>query len=123
MFIQGFRITEKGKEILPEVIKKTNDGIEISIARGFKKEILHTITNIDSIDFYTEDEIKNSVIGRAIIGGLLFGGLGAVIGGMSGINRTKLTYYMLIKYDNGQELLYQLVGKINIDKMKREWRS
>lgn len=34
-------------------------------------------------------EKDRSVIGRAVAGGLLFGGLGAVVGGMSGVGRKK----------------------------------
>lgn len=34
-------------------------------------------------------EKDRSVIGRAVAGGLLFGGIGAVVGGMSGVGRKK----------------------------------
>ena len=52
----------------------------------------------------TEKEIKEtskSTVGRALVGGVLLGPLGAIVGGMSGIgtNKTNETsYYMVINY-------------------------
>ena len=43
---------------------------------------------IEGIDVHTEEEFiekQKSVIGRAVVGGVLFGPLGTVVGGMSGI--------------------------------------
>ena len=55
--------------------------------------------------FVTSEEMvteKNkSVVGRAIVGGILTGGIGAIVGGMSGIGskkKVKTTYYFVINY-------------------------
>lgn len=43
---------------------------------------------------------NKSVVGRAIVGGLLLGPLGAVVGGMSGMNKNKLanTHFLVVNY-------------------------
>jgi len=46
-------------------------------------------------------QLDKSVIGRAVVGGVLFGPFGAIIGGMSGIgSKAKVTdnYYLVINY-------------------------
>jgi len=46
-------------------------------------------------------EIDKSVVGRAIVGGLLLGPLGAEIGGISGVGKkkkTKYSCYLIINY-------------------------
>lgn len=50
-----------------------------------------------------EYEQKRSVVGRAVAGGLLLGGIGAVIGGMSGLEKKKkkkkiYNEYIIINY-------------------------
>ncbi|MBY6860787.1 SHOCT domain-containing protein [Clostridium botulinum] len=51
---------------------------------------------------YCEEITKNkSTVGRAIVGGVLTGGLGAVVGGMSGIGtktKTKKLFVMYLEY-------------------------
>ena len=48
----------------------------------------------------TELEQSNSVIGRAIAGGLLFGDVGAVVGGMSGLKQKKVNrFFLVVSYD------------------------
>ena len=93
-------------------------------AKGLKKFRIDEFSreDVESINFYSEDEIKNKVISRAIIGGLLFAAIGAVVGGMSAINRTNSTYYMLIKLKDETEILYQLIGKVNVQRMIIEWK-
>ena len=116
--IQGRRITEEGRSNMLEVIEKTKEGVHTWRAKGFKKETINNFVDISKIEFYNEDEVKNSVIGRGIVGGLLLGGVGAIVGGMSGINRTKSTYYMVIHLKDETEILYELYGKYDIKKLK-----
>lgn len=53
-------------------------------------EFVLDVDDIESIDILTEEQAKNkSVIGRAIVGGVLFGGVGAVVGGLSGVGQKK----------------------------------
>lgn len=74
---------------IANVLKREN-GIEISIMYKFK-QYFTAIKNSDLIGISFENkeqifQLKNkSVIGRAIVGGLLLGPVGAVIGGMTGI--------------------------------------
>lgn len=59
---------------------------------------------IINISTATEDQImteSKSIIGRAIVGGLILGPLGAVIGGMSGVGskqKLKGKYYLIINF-------------------------
>lgn len=61
-------------------------------------------SQIKNVGFLTEKEIaqkSKSVLGRAAVGGLLLGGLGAVIGAVSGTgtkSETKNHIYLIINY-------------------------
>lgn len=79
---------------------------------SFKKEKMNDITlSFDKIigaDFITQEELaKASTIGRAVIGGILFGGVGAVVGAISanGNQKTKKKNFFAISYmaDSGEE--------------------
>lgn len=64
----------------------------VTCKQPFKKEpdFVLDVDDIESIDILTEEEAKNkSVKGRAIVGGVLFGGVGAVVGGLSGVGQKK----------------------------------
>lgn len=64
----------------------------VTCKQAFKKEpeFILDVDEIEAIDILTEEEAKNkSVIGRAIVGGVLFGGVGAVVGGLSGVGQKK----------------------------------
>ena len=80
---------------------------------GLKIKVCVPIESITSCEKYTEKELKEkSVIGRAVVGGLLFGGAGAVVGAVSGANpKEKTLYYMTLTYtDNNEEkaLLFRI---------------
>lgn len=79
------------------------------------------LQNIINISVVTDKEIiekSKSVLGRAAIGGLLIGPLGAIVGGISGTgNKTKnkYTYYMVINYKSEASndikvLSFEIVG-------------
>lgn len=56
-------------------------------------------SDILAFDILTEAELKNrSVVGRGVIGGLLFGPVGAVLGGLSGNNKQKIKATLAISY-------------------------
>lgn len=65
-----------------------------------------SLSQITNAEVKTESEVieqNKSVIGRGIVGGLLFGGLGAIIGGMSGtgtVKRYRNHRYFIINYRN-----------------------
>lgn len=70
-----------------------------SYAYGIKKTDLHKIAIEKQDDIVINREVKKekSVIGRAIAGGLLFGGVGAVIGGLSGLKNDNKIETTVIK--------------------------
>lgn len=57
-------------------------------------------SQIADISIIRKDEMiqkQKSVIGRALVGGMLFGGVGAVVGGMSGIgNKEKILQHLFL---------------------------
>lgn len=53
--------------------------------------------------------VDKSPIGRAVVGGLLFGGVGAIVGASSGQGKTKsidLNTYLIISYTSDEEEKY-----------------
>ena len=73
---------------------------------GLKNKVCVPLSNVISCEKYTETELKEkSVVGRAVVGGLLFGGAGAVVGAVSGANpKEKNVFYMALTYlDNSEE--------------------
>jgi len=89
------------------------------------------ITNVKVLEESKISEKQKSVLKRAIAGGILFGGVGAVIGGMSGIGtkQKELKVYLLsIDYLNKNGIEFnalfslkfrdRLDYKLNIDKLR-----
>lgn len=73
----------------------------IKICGRFFMEILNLHNSqIENITEISQNELKDkSTIGRAVLGGVLLGGLGAIIGGMSGIGTKNVKrYYLIINY-------------------------
>lgn len=63
---------------------------------------------ITNCEYVTEQDIQEkskSVLGRAAIGGLLLGPVGAVVGGMTGLNgqkqKSKIRSFIIINYTTG----------------------
>lgn len=69
-----------------------------------KPEVNLKYEQITGINVTSEKEIlekSKSVTGRAVVGGVLLGPLGAIVGGMSGIGdkkKEKTRYYLIINY-------------------------
>jgi len=81
---------------------------------------------IQSIEVITEEEIikkKKNMLGRAVVGGLLFGGVGAIIGGMSALNndedKIKHNYLIELKYDNDKYLYFVTKSKNKIKEIEK----
>lgn len=80
-----------------------------------KSEIDITIPYARLRGFRLEDETtlaqSGSTIGRAIVGGVLFGKTGAIVGSMSGKGNTKTKWYATLRYEDKsgeeQELLFE----------------
>lgn len=79
-------------------------GVRISDSGWVSKPVDVHRSQIIACELYTtsvDHNISKSVIGRAIVGGLLTGGIGAVVGGISGIGsktKTKVEDYLLLQY-------------------------
>ena len=80
-----------------------DDTIRIDVMSISNKERIASFTipheRIIDIDFITKtniEEKQKSVVGRAIVGGMLFGGAGAVVGGLSGQGIRADTTYTIV---------------------------
>ena len=86
--------------------------LEIS---GQKKDPTITLPYNRIVSFVVEDETSlvksGSGIGRALAGGLLFGGAGAVVGAMSGKGKTKTAWYGTLTYKTKEGDTAQIVLK------------
>lgn len=86
----------------------------ICINQGLTFYYIHNsqIINIQTASKSELAKINKSVIGRAVVGNLIFGPLGAIIGGMSGIG-TKDKYldnqYMIINYWDTKSMIAQTI--------------
>lgn len=70
---------------------------------------------ITAIAWITEKDVKDaSVIGNAIVGGILFGGLGAVVGAVAGTKKKSETY-LVINYATADGTVKAISMKSNGD--------
>lgn len=90
----------------------------INTTSGIIQNFSINLCQIMNIGIKTESEIieqNKNVIGRGIVGGLLFGGLGAIIGGISGTGTKKKRInhkYLIINYKNSSEELCVMSFKV-----------
>lgn len=102
-------------------------GIEVSIMHKFKlyKIGIHyndiVTAHIEDKESITENKEK-SVIGRALIGGLLFGPVGAIVGGMTGMGTKQV---VVLEFDLLLTLTYLEKGveKVAVFTCKHDKRS
>lgn len=90
------------------------DHIQIKQKVGGKAEATLKYSQITDVFYGTHTEIiekKQSPIGRAVVGGLLFGGAGAVVGAVSAgkKEKKKLSFHFIISYTSstGEEKYIQ----------------
>lgn len=90
------------KDLMYDVALYDNH-LTIKVAFG-KQEATLNYSQITDVFYGLETEIvekSKSVIGRAVAGGLLFGGVGAVVGGLSGTGtkeKKERRFYFIISY-------------------------
>ena len=91
------------------------DHLTIKLPFGGKQQTTLKYSQITDVFYGQQTEIKKvnkSAIGRAVAGGLLFGGVGAVVGAVSGIgkkDKKKRHFYFIISYTSsaGEEKFIQ----------------
>ena len=108
----------------PLVLELDTDRNAVVITEfGKKQEILLPISKITRTGILHIDTMKGgNMIGRAIIGGVLFGSAGAIIGAMSAQERTKVKHLYSINYlSDGEEkaIVMKSAGAINEMKFRR----
>lgn len=119
-FIDGVESYSKGMAV--ELSMDDKEECLIMKARAFKDKPVVNLKyeQIIAANVITEKEIiesDKSVVGRAVVGGVLLGPLGAIVGGMSGIgNKTKANthYFMVINYESTSKetkvLSFEIIG-------------
>ena len=90
---------------------------------GKKQEILLPISKITRTGILHIETVESgSMIGRAIVGGVLYGGAGAIIGAMTAQEKKKVKHLYSINYlSDGEEkaIVMKSAGAINEMKFRR----
>lgn len=134
-FIDGVESYSKGTAI--ELSLDDKEECLVMKARVFKDKPIIKLNyeQIVAADVITEKEIiesSKSTVGRALVGGVLLGPLGAIVGGMSGIgNKTKSSkhYFLVVNYksSNSEEakvLSFEIVGaSLHWDSFAKELKT
>jgi hypothetical protein len=114
---------ENSKINVPPVLNviERKNGFEFQLLKGFKA----TKVGIDAADLndihiedkeYVYEEKDKSVLGRALVGGLVLGPVGAIVGGMSGIgSKKKLSsvpdHFITFKGENDSTIVFACSSK------------
>ena len=115
-----------------EGLKFVDNNTDIKISMPENKIIFQTGCDCPEILFsdiehaaileeITNDIKDKSVVARTLVGGLLLGGVGAVVGGLSGVMpsyKKNKKYYLQIKTKSGDDII--LTGKTNVLKQIKE---
>lgn len=129
-FVDGMNTFFKGEAVELSLYEDYNE-IRIRSRIDKNKPLIHLkLDKITKAECISEKEIiekSKSVGGRAIVGGVLLGPVGAIVGGMSGIgnkNKSKYMNFIVINYtSNGEEkaLSFEIVGSsLGWDKVLKE---
>ena len=83
----------------------------VFLVLGFFKKIELTKNTVESYEVMNEDKRKSATSGaaRAVVGGLLLGGVGALAGGLSAKNKGE--YLVAIKFTDGKKSLAEIDEK------------
>lgn len=106
LFVQGV----SGLENKPCEISVDGSAVWMNI-EDKKYQIL--IKNVELLKQITEKD--KSVVGRAIVGGIAFGVVGAVVGGMSGLGTKKSKEYCLKLTTESYELYFKPINNYEFD--------
>ena len=134
LFIRYFKIQKRKGivKLMPfkhiEGMNQLAKGIDINISfhenNVIIDNIIYRISSIEKLKISSSKQLvekEKSVIGRAIIGSA-FGGIGAVVGGMSGINdgskETRLIHYLTMTFKDGSNAIFSFKNdsdRFNLD--------
>ena len=101
--------------------------VNISFSEGTIQidDIILRISSIERLAISSSKQLveqEKSVMGRAIVGGVLTGGIGAIVGGISGINdgskETRLIHYLTITFKDGSSAIFSFKNdsdRFNLD--------
>jgi len=86
-------------------------GTNVSISNGFKPTPVNKAT-VESYEVVTDEHRKSAASGvaRGIVGGLLFGGVGILAGGLSA--KDKGIYQVAIEFKDGKKSLLEIDDKV-----------
>lgn len=132
MMVDGISSISKG---LAVNVTLFDNNLQIKVRIGKNAPANLSYSQITNVDYMSEKEVaekSKSVIGRAVAGGLIFGGLGAIIGGMSGtgsnqINTTRI--YLIVNYipsigGDIKAISFEVVGAtLGLEKFTKELRD
>ena len=102
------------------IVRLTNYNLQICDVK--KKPIFNiSLKDIINVAIISDKEIiekDKSVIGRGIVGNVLFGGAGLILGGLSGLNKKQVVQnvdYLIINYkENGEDKVVSLYANEGI---------
>jgi len=143
LFIRYFKIQKRKGivKLMPfkhiEGMNQLAKGIDINISfhenNVIIDNIIYRISSIDKLKISSSKQLVNkekSVIGRAIVGGVLTGGIGAIVGGMSGINdgskETRLMHYLTMTFKDGSSAIFSFKNdsdRFNLDGVIKRVKS
>ena len=109
-----------------------NDRLTIRKRASKEEPYSLSLSKLTNVSILTDKEIlekQKSVGGRAVVGALVLGPLGAIVGGMSGIGTKKKTQthtYLIINYFSEEEkvLSFEIVGaSLGWDKLYQKLKT
>jgi len=113
LYIDGIKFFDNNSDVkiefLPDLINITNKENRCENIKYIDIENTNILTEIE------QTQKDKSVVIRAVVGGLLLGGVGAIVGGLSAVNPTyekNKKYYLQIKTKNGIDCVF--TAKTNI---------
>ncbi|MBR2526512.1 hypothetical protein IKE67_08630 [bacterium] len=113
LYIDGIKFFDNNSDVkiefLPDSINITNKENRCENIKYIDIENTNILTEIE------QTQKDKSVVIRAVVGGLLLGGVGAIVGGLSAVNPTyekNKKYYLQIKTKSGIDCVF--TAKTNI---------
>lgn len=105
------------------------DKLLLTQGKKENQKVFAQIEYKDIADVVVLQEIENSeqnksVLGRAVVGGLLLGPVGAVVGGMTGVgtkSKTNTLFYLQIKTNDGKDIILKpFMNSSNISNLAKD---